>query len=98
VYYEWDIETTNEEGEIYDHNFADTLSEVVLTEGDLVLIRSVGNENTGLVDRSWAYVKDGKLPACFYDGCENNTAVPVPKRFVSELEKKLKQNKCFNLK
>jgi hypothetical protein len=54
---------------------------------NLVLVRNVGEGyksdplSFGLIERSWAYVKDGKLPETFDDGYS------VPKRFHKELEK-----------
>jgi hypothetical protein len=87
ISYEWDYETVDEFGDILDHNHADKLSQ--FTDQDktdsLVLVRDEGNENEGVVNRSWAYVKEGKLPEYFKDaaGCEVSK---VPKRFHLELK------------
>ena len=91
--YEWSIETTDDDGDVIDHNFTDSLldwpSTYVRTITDpverLVLVRTTyGSRGT----RTWAYAKrnaaDGKfyLPAVF-DDCETR----VPARFHDELKK-----------
>lgn len=88
--YEWDYETVDENGDIVDHNHADQLSK--FTDGDktntLVLVRDVESENNGLEDRTWAYVKDGKLPEYFSDA-RGALVYKVPQRFHAELKKYL---------
>lgn len=89
VYYEWDIEEVDENGDIQDHDFRDKLKDFVVKpaiDGDryqLVLVRNVGDEDEGLVDRDWAYaIKcDGRwvLPEQFDGGTK------VPKRYHEEL-------------
>lgn len=103
--YEWCVETvwtkcpdTSDGLEIRDHFFGDTAAEVMRAwkatpepdhRHDLVLVRDV-DEYGDLLDRSWAYVKDGKLPAEFTEpsGAGHTyrpTGVAVPKRFHVEL-------------
>jgi hypothetical protein len=83
INYEWDIETTDGDGDIIDHNHRDRLNQYYkeeLEDGDLVLVR------TDLEGRSWAYVENGKLPEYFLDSF-GVTIAKVPKRFHQELEK-----------
>lgn len=92
VAYEWTLETV-EDGDIVDSNFADSLTEIDkadLIGKDLGLVRNEGNENDGVTDRLWAYVKDGKLPGCFSDSMGTPIAIKVPQRFHNELKQYLK--------
>lgn len=51
----------------------------------IVLVRDMGNEEDGMIDRTWAYVVDDKLPDNFDYG--NDEEGPrVPKRFHKEVE------------
>jgi len=88
--YEWDYETVNSDGDIEDHNHADKLSQFKTSDitDSLVLIRDLGSEASGLIDRMWAYVKDGKLPEYFSDAI-GLTGYKVPQRFHVELAKYL---------
>ena len=71
VTYKWDVETTDDHGDVQDHNHFDTAREMVAwfkrgtsgpdTTEDMVLVR---DDDYG---RSWAYVKDKKLPESFQD-------------------------------
>ena len=86
--YEWDVETLSTDGyeDILEHDHTENLKEYIglfplPNNQRLVLIRDQGNEDQGLLDRQWAYVKDGKLPIEFDGGSK------VPKRFHKELEK-----------
>ena len=88
--YEWCVEFTDDGGDVVDHYHADKLSEIpddVMNEGDLVLIRNVGNEYDGVNDRSWAYVVDGKLHPMFMSG--DVAGETVPQRFHAELARRL---------
>lgn len=87
VSYEWDYERTDEHGDILDHNHADRLSQFAIEDitDSLVLVRDLGNENEGLQERTFAYVKDNKLPEYFTDGA-GNPIHKVPKRFNEELK------------
>ncbi len=89
--YEWDYETVDENGDVEDHFHANKLSEYSedAKTDTLVLVRSVGNEIDGLIEREWAYVKDGKLPEYFQDANEREGA-KVPVRFHDELAQYLK--------
>lgn len=87
--YEWDIETTDEHGDIIDHNHVDELKEYTerelgeLKSGNLVLVRDDD------YSRGWAYVEKGKLPEYITDACGCNI-VKVPQKFHNELKKHLK--------
>lgn len=88
VTYEWTLETI-EEGEIVDCDFADTLTSewINVPDSDLGLVRSEGNEDDGITDRVWAYVKDGKLPECFSNSMGTPITTKVPQQFHNELKK-----------
>lgn len=90
IHYEWDYETVDENGDITDHNHADSLSRFTEQDrtGTLVLIRDCGNENAGLKDRTWAYVKDGLLSYHFCDS-SGNPMHKVPQRFHDEFSRYL---------
>jgi hypothetical protein len=91
VFYEWDAEEWDSEGEsadIINHHFGETLAEVrEYVKGQkgiirYVLVRDVGNDTDGLIDRTWAYLSlEGKLPINFADSLGNETSCAVPKRF-----------------
>lgn len=85
VAYEWDaqVSATVDGPEYYaddiiDHDFRDTLAEIIRscaqyvfepsdgTTVDIVLIRHLGNNEDGEKDRQWAYLNDdGTLPTHF---------------------------------
>jgi hypothetical protein len=95
VDYEWDVETVtdreseqHEEGEVLDHNHTDSYAEALSwtrnfkpEDGERFQIVLVRDDNTG---RSWAYMKDGKLPEYFEDAFQRRTA-KVPQRFHAEV-------------
>lgn len=84
--YEWDIETTDEHGDIIDHNHADELKDYTereLKSGNLVLVRDDD------YSRGWADVEKGKLPEYVTDAYGRNI-VKVPQKFHNELKKHLK--------
>lgn len=99
VSYEWDIETVDEHGDIIDHDhrdkvsdfFFDRVKKAMSGKGcELVLVRDEWDECDSLVDRSWAYVTDSKLPECFtYANDRRGAKVPKAKR--NEFERMLKQ-------
>lgn len=85
--------TADEHEDIVDHDHRERMHDfggekltlALVEDGDepgtffrLCLVRSVWDDVTGLVDRSWAYVEDGKMPTHFENG------VVVPKRFHDE--------------
>lgn len=85
VRYEWDIETLDEHGDIEDHFHSDKCPKQPLTvKQKLVLVRDVGNDEKGVVTRSWAYVADGILPDYFENAAQIQTHNKVPKRFHEE--------------
>jgi hypothetical protein len=95
VSYEWDIEELDEHGDIINHNHADKLKDLPDVKGSLVLVRSLGNEYEGLVDRQWAYVYDmygdQYLPRFFSDsGGDTTFEIEVPKRFHKEFQRFIK--------
>lgn len=86
IIYEWSVEVEDENGDIVESEFATTLNSLLEYEGNIVLVRRVGSEEDGEVDRLWAYVEDGKLPEYFSDGSNVKIEVRVPKRFHKEYE------------
>jgi hypothetical protein len=96
VQYEWTLETL-EDGDIIESEFTNdeklTFKKEYLTDNtDLGLVRNEGNDNEGLTDRLWAYVKDGKLPEFFCNERNEPTGFMIPARFHKEL------NRYFNSK
>lgn len=88
VTYEWSLETI-EDGDIIDSDFSDSLvwNAEELKGNELVLVRNEGNENEGVTDRFWAYVKNSKLPEFFQDGGGQTIKIKVPQKFHKELQK-----------
>ena len=95
VGYEWDIETSNRDGDDITHNHRDRLRDFggeeltqalgngVDDNGNLVVLVLVRTEDGG--DRLWAYINaDVKLPEFFSDSLGRETDVRVPKRFHRE--------------
>ena len=87
VSYEWDLESVDAYDDIIDHDFHDACPAIPTNPNiSLVLVRSVANgwsdffdDSGNIIDRSWAYVRDGVLPETFDCG------TAVPKRFQKEL-------------
>lgn len=101
VYYEWDLETIDEYGDVSDHNHSDKFPGLPTDPNiQLVLVKDQGvgySDDPGHFeqdDRSWAYVKDGMLPDVFQNGDR------VPKRFHAELNayKRPKFNETYKRK
>tara|TARA_R100000306_G_C4329666_1_gene119556 strand:- start:342 stop:665 length:324 start_codon:yes stop_codon:yes gene_type:complete len=99
VNYEWDVETVNSDGDVEDHNFADKMKDLLgyfLDQSQqgcrkrLVLVRSTGDDESGLTGRLWAYVEDGDFERGEFQDCGAGgpiyPGVEIPKRFVEELE------------
>lgn len=91
VQYEWDVESWDRHGDIYDHYHSDKLRPDMaldaITYGNqkgLVLVRE---DSSG---RHWAHVQDGKLPEFFQCAYQRDTA-RVPQRFHAELAKVIKE-------
>ena len=93
VQYEWDYEVVDKNGDIIDHNHADTLLELVhflershLGPGRAVLVRDAWRSDGELTGRLWAYIEDGELPE-FFDGAGVPTALSVPRWAHREIKK-----------
>jgi len=79
--YEWVFEELDENGDIVDPLFSDSFKEaksyrdqMVSNYGyDIALVKYIGNNEDGILDRQYAYIKDEALPATFPD----RTKVPV---------------------
>lgn len=96
IKYEWANEVI-EDGEISDSDFTDTLTEINKDDfknNDIALVRNEGNENEGLTDRLWAYIKNNILPD-YFSGANGQTQITVPQRFHKELAVYLKQSIKF---
>lgn len=87
---EWLAETMDDYGDIYDIYHADTYAEAKRwAEGhtcrvDIGLVRDRGNDADGVIDRQWAYIEDGKLPARF-SACGGPDGPKVPARYHKEI-------------
>ena len=92
IFYEWAIETIDASGDIEDVDHRDTFAEVLqvikggATDGcsyrvALTRLRYCNNDRDQLIERSYAYLDDGKLPAEFEDG----DMCRVPARFHKEV-------------
>ena len=84
VDYEWVLEVLDEHDDIDPHpctSYAECWEESKDHERfDIVLVRDMGDEYRGILDRQWAYVdKDGN----FDDGFDR----PVPQRYQKEVER-----------
>jgi len=79
--YEWDIETSDENGEIIDHYHADKLADLPALEERQQLVLVMDDEQ----GRAWAYVQCGKLPEFFTDADDKRVDL-VLRRFHKELE------------
>lgn len=92
IIYEWTLETI-QDGEIIDSEFSDVLcfNKADLPGNDLGIVLNEGNEDNGLNNRLWAYVKDGKLPEYFTNAMGENTGYKVPQKFHIELQKYFSQ-------
>ena len=88
--YEWAVEMTDDDsGDILDVSFWDTYWQALANaslppepgcHAVIALVRNVHYKADGdLIDKSYAYLKDGRLPVEFDDG------LPVPQRFHAEV-------------
>lgn len=77
ISYEWTVECIGEHGDIVDLDFyddPDAMLEAVVkslevhTRVDFGLIKYIGIEGEGVVERGYAYVTDGNLPTEFDNG------------------------------
>ena len=88
--YEWVYENVDECGgieEVFGDSAAEVFSNISSTDGDpqdwlwrIALVRYLGNDDDGVVDRDYAYVDNDKLPIKF-----KNQDFGVPQRFHKEL-------------
>jgi len=90
--YEWDIETVVLEdsedgyaGDIIDHDFLDTLRLPTEANEVLVLVCDAYYVD-GQWERSWAYVKDGRMGTHFKNTYGNAT-LKIPQKFHSQLKR-----------
>ena len=86
VKYEWTLETLDD-GDIIDSDFSDklTFDKNTIIGKDLGLVRIEGNEDDGVTDSFWAYMKDGKLPEYFSDSMGTPINIKVPQAFHNQL-------------
>ena len=59
----------------------------------LVLVRSEGDEHTGVSHRCWAYIEKGVLPKCFSNSEDELPNMEVPKYIREEFDWVLKRLK-----
>lgn len=85
VSYEWTVEKADADGDIQDVVHCDSLEAARVeaaylehyAKAEIALVRDVGNQIDGLIERGWAYLDaDGRLPSHFDDHSA------VPKRFM----------------
>jgi len=89
ITYEWTLEILDDYGDIVDVHFFETLRDLLISKQDIDddvncdvgIVKHLGNDADGIVDREYAYIEHGKLPEKF-DGGYN-----MPKRFKKEFEK-----------
>jgi hypothetical protein len=83
--YEWVVEEFDKHDDIVDINGYDTFDEAAAHAAGapmhrIVLVRNVGNDDEGLVDRQWAYLSDG-LTGTLPDNFDDGNGAKVPKKF-----------------
>ena len=99
VSYEWAIEESDEHGDIYSTDHAETFAEALTRKADLeslgacsptvelALVRHEGNQIDGEQARFYAYLRDDwTLPAAFSSSGGTDDGPDVPQRFHRELE------------
>ena len=86
----WLIETVDQNNDIIDHDQSQNLNEGFIKSIDesnrLCLVRELSDES-GVIDRDWAYLKNDELPDFFEDGFQNETDLKVPQKYKTELNK-----------
>ncbi len=98
VDYEWDVEVLDEYGDIVDHHFQESFRDCVMENNgkdcyfEIVLVRTTGNQEDGVTDRTWAYVNEnGELPEYSstpdINGKYINKCNKIPKKFHQEIAK-----------
>lgn len=92
VVYDWSLEEIDENEDIVDSDFmqeipADWVNKLP-EDGHtfrICLVRDLGNQEKGLIERCWAYVVDGKLPEYFKDSAGTDTIHKVSEKFHKHL-------------
>ena len=94
VYYEWDVEivdTSEGEEDIIEHlhkrSYKEAIEETANLLDDPALVYRVCLVRDNDQGRSWAYVKDGELPAYFMDSNGVDTDYKVPQKFHKEISR-----------
>jgi hypothetical protein len=95
---EWLVEALDyyegcgDDPDIFEVVHRDTYAEALATAAQaelptrIGLVRDRGNDVEGIIDRQWAYINDGKLPARFDWGGGEDGGALVPARYHRELE------------
>lgn len=101
ISYEWDIEITDEHGDIQDHEFFKKITEAnpqelknAISKGNFALTKKYwldygDGENGELDSQAWAYVRNGQLETSFDDGSS------VPQKFIAEFQATYKNISSF---
>lgn len=88
VAYEWLVEQLDASGDILDVSHPATAAEAIAHFGPgyrIGLVRDLGNDVDGVVERLWAYAgNDGHLPLGFEDSTGEQAGVKVPRRYDTE--------------
>ena len=84
VVYEYVIELKDEFGDIANILFYNDIKYFYANQPqdknyDIALVRTTGNDNEGVKDKSYAYFHDGKLPLQFDDG------IKVPQKYLNQI-------------
>ena len=85
VIYEFVIEEKDSSGDIVNLLFYNELKYFYANQPqnknyDIALVRTTGNDNEGVKNKSYAYLSDGILPNYFDDG------IAVPQKYLQELK------------
>lgn len=78
VGYEWTIETYDDDDDIVNVDFSDTLNFNPETNQRVGLRRYKGNSIDGITDGEYVYPTNGELPIQFEDGLK------IPDRYINE--------------
>lgn len=87
ISYEWTVEVM-QDGDIVDSSFYDNFADIPaddFTNNDIGLVRNEGNEMQGVVNRYWAYLKDGKLPEYFTNELGESVNIKIPAKYHAEI-------------
>lgn len=86
TFYEWTVEEMDGEDVVEASHF-DTYKKAMnfFEPGNHIgLVRDEVIEAEGVIDRQWAYIKDGKLPEYFSTAMGKDDGAKVPQRFHKE--------------